>query len=109
MQSEERMVLVEGLDLAGKTTLCEGLVSKLQEQGWTAVLTKNNLLGENVVGKRAKRYAVGAHTTTLETGALFLASHFYDTTLFQPLDDGVVPPSAKQGARSASFGDFAFA
>lgn len=103
MQSEDRMVLVEGLDLAGKTTLCEGLTRKLRDVGWQVVLAKNNLLGENIVGKRAKRYAVGAHTTTLETGALFLASHFYDTTLFRPLDEGVVHLQDSSWLRTVSY------
>lgn len=84
------MILIEGLDLAGKSTLCEGLAVRFKEHGLQVVLAKNNLLGENVVGKRAKRYAVGAHTTTLETGALFLASHLYDTTMFTPPEEGVV-------------------
>lgn len=84
------MVLIEGLDLAGKTTLCEGLVQKLEAIGLIVVLSKNNLLGQNAVGKRAKEYALGTPVTNLETGALFLASHFYDTTLFQIPPEGVV-------------------
>lgn len=103
MQPEDRMILVEGLDLAGKTTLCEGLSSKLCEQGWNVVLSKNNLLGENVVGKRAKRYAVGAHTTNLETGALFLASHLYDTTLFNPPEEGSVHLQDSSWLRTISY------
>ena len=103
MQTEDRMVLIEGLDLAGKTTMCEGLVSKLHAEGWQVTLAKNNLLGENVVGKRAKRYAVGAHTTTLETGAMFLASHFYDTTLFRSLEEGVIHLQDSSWLRTVSY------
>lgn len=90
MYPQERMVLVEGLDLAGKTTLCNGLAERLKNLGFCINLSKNNLLGRNLVGKRAKDYALGAHTTNLETGALFLASHFYDTTLFKLPDEGCV-------------------
>lgn len=90
MHPEDRMVLVEGLDLAGKTTLCEGLVQKLKAIGLVVVLSKNNLLGQNAVGTRAKEYALGTPVTNLETGALFLASHFYDTALFKMPPEGTV-------------------
>jgi thymidylate kinase len=90
MHPEDRIVLVEGLDLAGKTTLCEGLVQKLEAIGLVVVLSKNNLLGQNAVGTRAKKYALGTPVTNLETGALFLASHFYDTTLFKMPLEGMV-------------------
>lgn len=103
MQYQDRMILIEGLDLAGKTTLCEGLTAKLREQGWKVVLAKNNLLGENLVGKKAKRYAVGAHTTMLETGALFLASHLYDTTLFKPPEEGIVHLQDSSWLRTISY------
>lgn len=80
---DSRMILIEGLDLAGKSTLCQSLATRLEKSGYVVTIAKNNLLGENVVGKLGKEYAATAHAAKLETGALFLASHFYDTTLFK--------------------------
>ncbi len=102
MKAEDRVVLAEGLDLGGKTILCEGLASKLREIGWEVVLAKNNLLGENAVGKKAKQHSVG-ESTDLEAGLLFLASHFYDTTLFRLPEDGVVHLQDSSWLRTISY------
>lgn len=100
---DKRMVLVEGLDLAGKSTLCQGLATRLRKSGLVVTIAKNNLLGQNAVGKLAKEYATTAHAAKLETGALFLASHLYDTTLFRGPIEGQVHIQDSSWLRTISY------
>ena len=79
-----RMILVEGLDLAGKSTLIEGLAAHFGRQGWTVTVAQGDLCPENPVGKVTRemmRWDPGF--TSEEGGPLFLASHLWDLRNFR--------------------------
>lgn len=80
-----RMILVEGLDLAGKSTLIEGMAAHYRRRGWTVSVAHGDLCRDNPVGKVTRdmmRWDPGF--TAEEGGPLFLASHLWDLRHFQP-------------------------
>ncbi len=80
-----RMILVEGLDLAGKSTLIEGLAAHYSRRGWAVSVGHGDLCLDNPVGKVTRemmRWDPGF--TAEEGGPLFLASHLWDLRNFQP-------------------------
>lgn len=80
-----RMILVEGLDLAGKSTLIEGLAVHYRQRGWAVSVAHGDLCSDNPVGKVTRdmmRWDPGF--TVEEGGPLFLASHLWDLRHFQP-------------------------
>jgi thymidylate kinase len=82
-----RLILIEGLDLAGKSTLIEGLASHYRRKGWRVTVSHGDLCPENPVGKVTRemmRWDPGF--TPEEGGPLFLASHLWDLRNFQPPD-----------------------
>lgn len=79
-----RLVLVEGLDLAGKSTLIEGLAQHYREQGWSVTVSHGDLCPENPVARVTRemmRWDPGF--TPQEGGPLFLASHLWDLRNFR--------------------------
>lgn len=79
-----RLVLVEGLDLAGKSTLIEGLARIYRERGWKVTVSHGDLCRDNPVGKVTRqmmRWDPGF--TPEEGGPLFLASHLWDLRNFR--------------------------
>lgn len=80
-----RLILVEGLDLAGKSTLVEGMASHYRKQGWTVTVSGGDLCSTNPVGKVAREMMRWDPGFSSEEGApLFLASHLWDLRHFQP-------------------------
>ncbi len=77
------MILIEGLDLAGKSTLTRNLVNHLREAGEEISYARNALVPTNPVAVKADILRREEHTGLLETGALFLAAHLYDAKVFQ--------------------------
>ena len=79
-----RMILIEGLDLAGKSTLVEGLAAHYRQMGWLVTVAHGDLCPENPVGKVTRemmRWDPGF--TSEEGGPLFLASHLWDLRNFR--------------------------
>lgn len=80
-----RMILVEGLDLAGKSTLIEGLAARYRAGGWTLTVGHGDLCPDNPVGKVTRQMMRWDPGFTPEEGApLFLASHLWDLRNFRP-------------------------
>ena len=80
-----RLILVEGLDLAGKSTLIRGLAESFRDHGWDVRVSHGDLCRENPVGKVTRdmmRWDPGF--TPEEGGLLFLASHLWDLRNFRP-------------------------
>jgi thymidylate kinase len=78
-----RVILVEGLDLAGKSTLIEGLANHYRRLGWEVSVCHGDLCPDNPVGKVTRemmRWDPGF--TPEEGGPLFLASHLWDARNF---------------------------
>jgi thymidylate kinase len=78
-----RMILVEGLDLAGKSSLIEGLAHHYRRLGWTVTVSHGDLCADNPVGRVTRemmRWDPGF--TPEEGGPLFLASHLWDQRNF---------------------------
>jgi thymidylate kinase len=80
-----RVILVEGLDLAGKSTLVRGLEERLSGRGWQVRVRHGDLCQENPVAKVTRqmmRWDPGFQPS--EGAPLFLASHLWDLRNFQP-------------------------
>jgi thymidylate kinase len=85
-----RVVLIEGLDLAGKSTLVRNLQAELARRGIPVRASRNALCPDNPIAALADQLRRDPHTGLVETGALFLASHLWDARHFTPLPDGTV-------------------
>ncbi len=83
-----RMIYVEGLDLAGKSTLVQGLAERFAGLGWRVTVAHGDLCRENPVAKVARRLMRWDPNFTAQEGAaLFLASHLWDLRNFQVSED----------------------
>ena len=80
---QAHMILIEGLDLAGKSTLTQSLVTHLQEQGHPVSYSRNALVPDNPIALVADEYRRNQPVSLLETGALFLAAHLKDAIDFK--------------------------
>lgn len=76
------MVLVEGLDLAGKSTLAKALTKHFHEQGIQVSFSRNALVPHNTIAQHADALRRETSAGLLETGALFLAAHERDINTF---------------------------
>jgi thymidylate kinase len=85
-----RIVLIEGLDLAGKSTLVENLQGELSRQGIPVRISRNALCPDNPIASLADQVRRDPHAGVVETGALFLAAHLWDARHFTPPPDGMV-------------------
>lgn len=79
-----RLILVEGLDLAGKSTLIKRLQSHYQKAGWKVTVSHGDLCPENPVAKVTRdMMRWDPDFTPAEGGPLFLASHLWDLRNFR--------------------------
>lgn len=89
-----RLILIEGLDLAGKSTLAKKLRDILLENGVKLRYSTNCLVPENPINADAqalrKLKKPGSGIRLLETGSLFLASHLWDVAHFRPPPTGSI-------------------
>jgi thymidylate kinase len=85
-----RVVLVEGLDLAGKSTLVRNLQAELTRRVIPVRVSRNALCPDNPVAALADQVRRDPHAGLIETGALFLAAHLWDDRHFTPPPDGMV-------------------
>lgn len=79
-----RLILVEGLDLAGKSTLIRGLVRRFYALGWAVRVSHGDLCPDNPVARVTRSMMRRDPDFTPAEGApLFLASHLWDQRNFQ--------------------------
>ena len=97
------LLLVEGLDLAGKSTLVRDIESELRRRGVPLRLSRNALCDHNPVAAVADRRRRDPGASLAETGALFLAAHLWDARHFTP-----PPPDAVQVQDSSWLRTLAF-
>ncbi len=85
-----QVVLVEGLDLAGKSTLVRDLQAELTRRGIPVRVSRNALCPDNPIAALADQVRRDPHAGLVETGAIFLAAHLWDARHFRPPPDGTV-------------------
>src|SRR5437763_13959490 len=85
-----RVVLIEGLDLAGKSTLVRNLQAELTRQGIPVRVSRNALCPDNPIAALADQVRRDPGAGLVETGALFLAAHLWDARPFNLPPDGAV-------------------
>lgn len=85
-----RVVLIEGMDLAGKSTLVQNLQQELTRRGIPVRVNRNALCPDNPIAPIADKLRRDPAAGLLETGALFLASHLWDARHFVPPPPGTV-------------------
>jgi len=85
-----RVVLIEGMDLAGKTTLVRHLQSELTHRGIPVRVSRNALCADNPVAALADQLRRDPQAGLLETGSAFLAAHLWDGRHFTPPPDGTL-------------------
>lgn len=85
-----RVILIEGLDLAGKSTLVRSLQAELTRRGIPVRVSRNALCPDNPIAPVADTLRRDPTAGLLETGALFLASHIWDARNFQPPPDEMI-------------------
>ncbi len=84
------VILVEGLDLAGKSTLVKNLKEELARRGVPVRASRNSLCPDNPIAALADQVRRDPHASLAETGALFLAAHLWDARHFTPPPDRTV-------------------
>lgn len=79
-----RLILIEGLDLAGKSTLIEGLQRRFRRAGWNVQICHGDLCPDNPVAKVTRNMMRWDPGFGAQEGApLFLASHLWDERNFR--------------------------
>lgn len=100
-----RLILVEGLDLAGKSTLIAGLTDHYRRLGWAVSVAHGDLCPDNPVGRITRemmRWDPGF--TPEEGGPLFLASHLWDARNFHaPVGEGEIHIQDSCALRTLAF------
>ena len=85
-----KVILIEGLDLAGKTTLVRSLRDELTRRGVTVRVSRNALCPENPIAPIADALRRDPQASLEETGNLFLASHLWDARNFRRPPEGTI-------------------
>ena len=85
-----RVILIEGLDLAGKTTLVGNLQREWTRRGIPVRVSRNALCPDNPIAALADQLRRDPNAGLLETGALFLAAHLWDARHWTPPPDGTI-------------------
>jgi thymidylate kinase len=85
-----RVVLIEGLDLAGKSTLVRNLQAELTRRGIPVRVSRNALCPDNPIAALADQLRRDPDAGLVETGALFLAAHLWDARHFIPPPDSII-------------------
>ncbi len=98
------MILVEGLDLAGKSTLVRNLTEHYHRQGLQVRVANGQLCPQNPVAQVARemvRWDEGFGG--LEAGAIFLSSHLWDLRHFEVAPSGTLHLQDSCWLRSLAF------
>lgn len=77
------IILIEGLDLAGKSTLVHRLTCEFRKRGVDVKMSRNALCPVNRIARLADDLRRDPTAGLVETGALFLAAHCWDARHFQ--------------------------
>jgi thymidylate kinase len=85
-----RVILIEGMDLSGKSTLVHNLRAELTRRGIPVRVSRNALCPDNPIAALADQVRRDPQAGLVETGALFLAAHLWDARHFTPPPDGMV-------------------
>src|SRR5438270_13332793 len=85
-----KVVLIEGLDLAGKSTLARNLERELTRRGVRVRVSRNALCPDNPIAALADQLRRDPSAGLVETGALFLAAHLWDARHFRPPPEGTI-------------------
>jgi len=97
------LILIEGLDLAGKSTLFHRLVAELQQRGVAVRTSRNALCPENRIALLADELRRDPTAGFVETGALFLAAHCWDARHFRRPPAGTVQIQDSSWLRTLAF------
>ncbi|GMU52173.1 MAG: hypothetical protein AMXMBFR33_13190 [Candidatus Xenobia bacterium] len=76
------MLLVEGLDLAGKSSLVPELARRFEKQGLEVRLARNCLCPDNPVAREADRLRQDLERDPDRAAMLFVAAHMWDAAHF---------------------------
>lgn len=85
-----RVILIEGLDLAGKSTLVRNVRAELARRNVPVRASRNALCPDNPIALLADQLRRDPRAGLLETGALFLAAHLWDARHFTRLPTGMM-------------------
>ena len=77
------MILIEGLDLSGKSTLVAGLRRRFSQWGWRVSVSQDELCAQNPLAAAAREMIRQDPGFSQQEGTpLFLASHLWDSRNF---------------------------
>jgi hypothetical protein len=96
-------ILIEGLDLAGKSTLVRRLVAAACNQGAVSRTSRNALCPENPIALLADDLRRDSTAGFLETGSLFLSAHCWDARHFRLPPTGTVHFQDSSWLRTLAF------
>lgn len=82
--------LVEGLDLAGKSSLVPRLAERLTAQGYRVRIARNSLCPDNPIAAEADRLRQDPERDPERMAQLFVAAHMWDAAHFRAPKDGEV-------------------
>ncbi|CAN0470118.1 unnamed protein product, partial [Phaeothamnion confervicola] len=82
-------ILIEGLDLAGKSTLVRELSKSLRDRGIAARVCSNSLCANNPIHAFTEPLRGDPRFGSLEGNCLMLAAHIWDARNFVPQADGI--------------------
>jgi thymidylate kinase len=85
-----KVVLIEGLDLAGKSTLVRNLQNELIRRGIPVRVSRNAMCPNNPIAPVADALRRDPKAGLVETGAMFVASHLWDARNFRRPPSGVI-------------------
>jgi hypothetical protein len=97
------IILIEGLDLAGKSTLFHRLLSELRRKRMPTRSSRNALCPENPIAHLADGLRRDPAASMVETGSLFLASHCWDARHFRMPPPGTIHLQDSSWLRTLSF------
>jgi len=80
-----RLILIEGLDLAGKSTAVQGLRERLPGP---IRYSRNSLCPDNPIATVADQLRSDPDHTALEGSCLYVAAHEWDLRHFTPPEEG---------------------
>lgn len=97
------VILIEGMDLAGKSTLIKRLVSALQQRGVEVRTSRNSLCPDNFIARQADELRRDPTVGFIETGTLFVAAHCWDARHFQRPPKGTAHVQDSSWLRTFAF------
>lgn len=97
------LILIEGLDLAGKSTLFDRLLAEMRQRGVLAGSSRNALCPGNPIAQLADDLRRDPAAGMVETGALFLAAHCWDSRNFRMPPAGAVHLQDSSWLRTLAF------